>query len=66
MEDEKMEIKLQINSNKYYVNGIEKYMDTVPILNKDDRTMVPVRFIAEAFGAKVEWDNDNQIVTITY
>jgi len=29
------------------------------------RTFVPVRFISEAFGATVEWDGKNKIVTIT-
>jgi hypothetical protein len=28
------------------------------------RTLVPIRFIAEAFGAKVEWTNDTQSITI--
>lgn len=30
-----------------------------------DRTMVPARFVAEALGAKVEWDNVSRIVIIT-
>jgi N-acetylmuramoyl-L-alanine amidase len=28
-------------------------------------TMVPARFVAEAFGAEVEWDEDERIVTIS-
>ena len=30
----------------------------------DDRTLVPVRFIAESFGAKVGWDGNTQTVTV--
>ncbi len=31
----------------------------------DSRTLVPVRFISEAFGCEVGWDADTQTVTIT-
>ncbi len=30
-----------------------------------DRTMIPLRAVTEAFGAKVEWDADTKTVTIT-
>ena len=30
----------------------------------DGRTLVPARFIAEALGAKVEWDESTQTVNI--
>lgn len=30
-----------------------------------NRTLVPVRFVSEALGAKVDWDGDNRIVTIS-
>ena len=29
------------------------------------RTMVPIRFIAEAFGADVVWDGDSSTVTVS-
>jgi len=31
---------------------------------KDGRTFVSVRFVAEALGAKVEWDGEDKKVTI--
>ena len=31
----------------------------------NDRTMLPIRFIAESFKFSVEWDGDTQTVTIT-
>lgn len=32
---------------------------------KDGTTYVPVRFVSEILGAKVEWDGKNKIVTVT-
>lgn len=48
---------------KLVVNGQEIKPDVAPqIIN--NRTMVPVRWIAEALGAHVEWDPENQMVLI--
>ncbi len=38
--------------------------DTQPFINRAGRTMVPVRFPAEALGADVSWCGDEQKVTI--
>lgn len=38
-------------------------LDVAPNI-KDDRTFVPLRAIAEAFGEKVDWDNDKRVVVI--
>lgn len=38
-------------------------LDVAPSI-KDDRTFVPLRAIAEAFGEKVDWDNDKRVVVI--
>jgi hypothetical protein len=57
-------IETTIDKHEYYVNGTEKLTDTAPMI-KSDRTMVPIRFIAEAFGADVEWINETQSVIIT-
>lgn len=35
-------------------------------LDGETRTLVPVRFITEELGAKVDWDGEKQIVTINY
>lgn len=48
-------ISLVIGDNKLSINGAEKTLD-VPAQIIDGRTMVPVRAISEAFGAKVEWN----------
>jgi len=36
----------------------------VPMRIINDRTFVPLRFLAQAFGARVDWDGDNRIVNI--
>jgi len=49
-----LEMLLTIDSNTAYVDGKAMTLDVPPtILNQ--RTMVPLRFISEALGAKVEW-----------
>ena len=56
-------VKMQIGSNILYKNGEESELD-VPAQLVDGRTLVPVRAVAESFGADVEWDGDTQTVTI--
>ncbi len=34
--------------------------DVVPEIDENDRTLVPIRFISEAFGAEVNWNPDTQ------
>lgn len=41
-------------------------MDTTPFLNTaEGRTYIPIRFIAEAIGYKVDWDGTTETVTLT-
>ncbi|MGI6424180.1 MAG: copper amine oxidase N-terminal domain-containing protein [Tepidanaerobacteraceae bacterium] len=42
----------------------EEEMDTSPII-KDNRTYLPVRYLAEAFGYDVGWDEANKTVIIS-
>ena len=58
------EISLQIGSDQLFVNGSAKTLD-VPAQLLNNRTLVPVRAISEAFGCSVDWDNDTQTVIIT-
>ena len=48
----------------YTVNGKSKTMDTVPVILPPGRTMVPVRFVAEALGCTVNWDSAARTVII--
>lgn len=57
-------ILLTIGSLVAYLNEEKQTLDTQPII-LNDRTMLPVRFIAENFGYDVEWNGAAQIITIT-
>lgn len=57
-------IKIYINSNKAYVNGSEAILDSEAFI-ENDRTYTPLRFVAENLGAKVDWNEKTQEVTIT-
>ena len=50
-------IELIVDSTTAYVNGDAVTLDA-PAFIRNDRTYTPVRFIAEALGAKVEWNAD--------
>lgn len=59
------EIKLQIGNNAAYVDNEQKTLEQPPVI-QNGRTMVPIRFIAEAFGATVKWDDTTKTIEITY
>lgn len=41
------------------VNGeIIEFPDQKPVINEDERTLVPVRFVSEALGAEVQWEGE--------
>lgn len=48
------------------INGVEAdvNMDVAPFI-RDGRTMLPLRYIAEALGFKVDWDRATRTVTLT-
>ena len=56
-------VTLAVDSKEMTVNGTVKTLD-VPAQIMNDRTMVPVRAVAEAFGANVNWDNETRTVVI--
>ncbi len=53
----------QIDNESTFVDPDNKAV--TPFILPPGRTMVPLRFISEAFGAKVEWDGATRTVTIT-
>lgn len=57
-------ITLKIGESRAYVNQKEKKFDTKSIIKKE-RTFVPLRFVSETLGAKVEWNGKNRTVLIT-
>lgn len=59
-----MTVEITIGSNIMYSSGVPVEIDS-PALLLRSRTYVPVRFISNALGAKVDWDNAKQIVYLT-
>lgn len=59
-----IEIQLTIDSATAYLNGEAKGLDTAPIL-VNDRTLLPIRFIAENFGFDVDWNEQNRSISIS-
>jgi len=57
-------VTLTIGKNVGHVNHAASVLDAAPVI-KNSRTMLPVRFVAEAFGAKVGWDGATSTVTLT-
>lgn len=48
-------VKLKIGSHTGSVNETEAQLDAAPVI-RNNRTMLPARFVAESFGAAVTWD----------
>lgn len=60
----KNQIVLTIGKKDADVFGEKKSNDVAPII-RNDRTMLPARFVAENLGADVKWDEVNKKVIIT-
>ncbi|MDO5715695.1 MAG: N-acetylmuramoyl-L-alanine amidase [Tissierellia bacterium] len=66
-------VKLQIGTSVVYVNGQKKTIDkgSIPQLStyqkprQETKTMVPLRFLTEAFGYHVNWDQKEQLATVS-
>ncbi len=57
------EIKITNDSPKAYINGAENALDS-PATIIDNRFLVPVRFVSEALGCFVHWDDEQKTVLI--
>lgn len=49
-------IVIDLYTEKVTVNGTLTSLDVPPML-EDNRTMVPIRFVAETFNMKIDWNN---------
>ena len=58
-------ILFQIGKNGLYKNGKLTYTMPVPAQIINDRTLVPLRAVAESLGCEVAWDGIDYIVDIT-
>lgn len=57
-------VVLTIGSNRPIVNGNEVEID-VPAKIVQDRTLAPLRFVGEAFGGKVDWNEATRTISMT-
>jgi hypothetical protein len=57
-------LKLLIGSKIMYAGNLPVTMDAAPEIAEPGRTMLPLRWVAEALGAEVEWDAGRQTVTV--
>jgi len=57
-------VELYIDENIARVDGKDVEMDTVAVIHQE-RTMVPLRFLAETFGMDVDWIAETGTVTLT-
>lgn len=57
------EVSLTLGSKAAYINGQLNVMD-VPASTIKGSTMVPIRFVSEAFGEKVFWNSRSQRVDV--
>ncbi|MHB8156089.1 MAG: stalk domain-containing protein, partial [Desulfocucumaceae bacterium] len=57
-------VSLRVGDNKAFINGNVVSINPAPELFSE-RTMVPVRFISEALGASVDWDESKYSLKIT-
>ena len=62
------EVRVPIGESHYYVNGVRHPMDAVAYISPaSNSTMVPVRFVANAFGLtndQIVWDPEDRTATI--
>lgn len=57
-------LKITEDSTTAYLNGDAMELD-VPAMVLSDRFVVPVRFVSETMGAKVDWDEFSKVVRVT-
>lgn len=57
------QVQLTIGSRQAFVNGRQVLLD-VPAMAVRGRTLVPLRFVSEAMGARVDWDPVSRTVMI--
>lgn len=63
VDNTKNEIVLTIGKKDALIFGETRTNDVAPVI-RNERTMLPSRFIAESLGATVEWNEEKQLVTI--
>ncbi|MFE1242971.1 stalk domain-containing protein [Fictibacillus sp. NPDC058756] len=60
-----IDVWLKLGSKNVKVNGVSKTID-VPAQAINGRTLVPLRFVSEVFGAQVSWNSATNRIDIIY
>lgn len=58
-----LDLRMYVGSKTYTVNGEKRSMDVAPYISQD-RTYIPMRFVAEALGIDVVYDHDSRVALI--
>ncbi|MBR2593119.1 MAG: InlB B-repeat-containing protein [Firmicutes bacterium] len=59
---------IRIDDTKYQLNGKNMELDSAPFIDENDRTMLPVRVVANALGisdADIVWDDNTKTASFT-
>ncbi len=56
--------RLSVGGNIIYINNVPFTMDVAPEIIEPGRTMVPLRWIAQAVGVEISWDAANKRVIV--
>ncbi|MGF9915667.1 stalk domain-containing protein [Paenibacillus ehimensis] len=56
-------VQLTVNKKAVKVNGKEMTLEQAPIITEGN-TLIPIRFVTDALGGKVSWDEKERKVTI--
>ena len=54
----KSDIRVTLDGNEIF------FPDAKPFIDERDRVLVPIRFVSEALGAKVDWENETRTAVI--
>lgn len=57
-------VKMTLNNTTEYINDVACEMDVTPVII-DGRTLAPARYVAEAFGYNVKWDETTKSILIS-
>ena len=58
-------VHMTVGKKHFTAAGQARTMDTTPVIKKD-RTLVPLRFLMESYGAEVAWDNGSRTAIVRY
>ncbi len=58
-----MPVRLRIGSTGYHVWNQMRAMDVAPVI-MNNRTLLPIRYVAESLGADVSWDPVQRMATV--